>query len=158
MTSFLILSAVLIGLGGSVVDDGLIRKPSDFSAKETINRLDARLKENGLFTIRISHSDNAKKIEDPEKAVELRPTELLIFGNPALGSQLMHSRQEMGIDLPMKALAFEDESGEVWIIYNSPDYLKARHGIEDKDEVFLKMSETLDKLTDYARLEQKDTP
>ncbi|PIR22882.1 MAG: hypothetical protein COV44_05730 [Deltaproteobacteria bacterium CG11_big_fil_rev_8_21_14_0_20_45_16] len=143
---------MLIGLGNSVVDDGLIRKSSDCSAKQTIDRLEGRLKENGLFTIRISHSDNAQKIEEPSKPVQLRPTELLIFGNPALGSQLMLSNQILGIDLPMKALAFEDENGDVWIAYNSLDYLRDRHGIDDKDELFAKMAETLNKLTDFARL------
>ncbi len=80
----------------------------------------------------------------------MRPTEVLIFGNPKLGTPLMQSSQSIGIDLPLKALAWEDEKGDVWLTYNGPGYLVHRHGIADRDEVVKKMTQALDKLTEIA--------
>ena len=81
---------------------------------------------------------------------DMKPTQLLIFGNPKMGTPLMLSNRRIGIDLPIKVLAWQDEKGAVWIAYNAPAYLKKRHGIGDRDALFGKMRGALNKLTDAA--------
>lgn len=131
---------------GLASDNGLISKKSNYSVKETLDRLENILKKKGItVALRWSHSENGKKVGIP-----IRPTELLIFGNPKLGTNFFTSKQTAGIDLPMKALAWEDEKGQVWLTYNDPDYIAKRHGITDRDEVKKKMSGALDKLTSKA--------
>ena len=80
----------------------------------------------------------------------MRPTELLLFGNPKLGSHFFTSKQTAGIDLPMKALAWQDENGKVWLSYNDPGYIAGRHSIGDRAEVQAKMTKALDGLTNAA--------
>ena len=75
---------------------------------------------------------------------------MLIFGNPKLGTPLMQAKREIGVDLPLKALAWQDDAGKVWLGYTKPDALKARHGVSGRDEVFKKMTGVLDKLTSAA--------
>ncbi len=95
--------------------------------KETINRLESTVKEKGLIVFaRIDHAAGAQKI-----GKSLRPTELLIFGNPQGGTPLMECAQTAGIDLPLKALAWEDANGQVWLGYNDPQFLAKRHGAEN---------------------------
>lgn len=89
----------------------------------------------------LDHSENASK-----KDLSLRPTKLLIFGNPNLGTPLMNVAPTLAIDLPQKIMIYE-ESGKVFITYNNPEYLKERHNIEDKDELLNKISNVLNKLT-----------
>jgi len=126
--------------------DGLITKKSAFGAVETLDRLEAVLKEKGITVFaRVSHTKGAEGV-----GIELRPTELLIFGNPKLGSHFFTSNQTAGIDLPMKALAWEDADGQVWLTYNDPQYIADRHGITDRAEIVQKMSGALDKMTTAA--------
>jgi uncharacterized protein (DUF302 family) len=103
---------------------GFVSKPSKYSAPETIERLSAILKSKGvaIFAL-VDHSGEAKKA-----GLKMRPTRLLIFGNPKGGTPLMVAAPSTAIDLPLKALAWEDASGKVWLSYNSPDYLQQRHG------------------------------
>ena len=104
--------------------DGLVALKSPHSAKDTMNRLESAVKEKGLNVFaRIDHAAGAVKI-----GKKLRPTELLIFGNPQGGTPFMECSQTLGIDLPLKALVWEDESGQVWLGYNDPAYLAKRHG------------------------------
>ena len=105
--------------------NGLITVASRFSVGETLDRLTAALTSAGLLVFaRIDHASNAKEI-----GVDLRPTELLIFGNPNGGTPLMLDKQTAGIDLPVKALAWEDEAGQVWLTYNEAVWIAARHGL-----------------------------
>ena len=137
---------LLVSVSGYAADNGLISKKSNYSVTETIDRLEKALKEKGItVALRWSHSDKANKVEIP-----LRPTELLIFGNPKLGSNFFTSKQTSGIDLPMKALAYEDEKGQVWLTYNDPQYIANRHGITDRDQVVAKMSKALDNFSSMA--------
>ncbi|MCW8934810.1 MAG: DUF302 domain-containing protein [Gammaproteobacteria bacterium] len=125
---------------------GLINKASNFNTNETINRLEAVLKKKGITVVtRWNHSERAKDI-----GITLRPTELIIFGNPELGSQFFTSQQTSGIDLPMKALAWEDETGQVWLSYNDPSFITSRHNIKDRENVSKKMKNALNKLTNIA--------
>ena len=140
--SLLILSPTI--QAGEV--DGLIVKKSNYSVSETINRFENSLKKKGItVALRWSHDSTAKGV-----GIDLRPTELLIFGNPKLGSNMFTSKQTAGIDLPMKALAWEDEKGNVWLGYNDPNYIAARHGITDRAEVVKKMSGALNKMSNIA--------
>jgi uncharacterized protein (DUF302 family) len=105
--------------------DGLVAIKSPHSAKETMNRLEDAAKKRGLNVFaRIDHAAGAAKV-----GKSLRPTEVLIFGNPQGGTPFMECAQSVGIDLPLKALVWEDASSQVWVGYNDPAYLARRHGI-----------------------------
>ncbi len=130
----------------AIAAEGLVVKPSNHSVVETIDRLQAILEEKGLKIFgRVDHQAGAQAAD-----LELRPTEVLIFGNPKLGTPLMSSAQTVAIDLPQKALAYEDENGNVFLAYNDPGYLMARHSIKDRDEVLNKIRGALGKFTDAA--------
>ncbi|HEY3916976.1 MAG TPA: DUF302 domain-containing protein [Stellaceae bacterium] len=105
--------------------DGLVTIPSRHGVKDTIDRLEAAVKAKGMTVFaRIDHAAGATAA-----GLALRPTELLIFGNAKAGTPLMQAHQAIGIDLPLKALAWEDAGGKVWLAYNDPGWLAARHGI-----------------------------
>lgn len=126
--------------------EGLIKKQSPYSVTETLDRLEAILTKKGITVVaRWKHSDKAHAVD-----IKMRDTQLLIFGNPRLGSHLMTSQQTMAIDLPMKAIAWKDESGQVWLAYNDPYYMANRHGVTNRDKILTKMSGALNKLTDKA--------
>lgn len=104
--------------------NGLTTLPSAHGAKETMDRLEAEVKSKGLTVfVRIDHAAGAK-----EAGLTLRPTEVLIFGNAKGGTPLMQALQTTGIDLPLKALVFEDANGKVWLSYNEPAWIAQRHG------------------------------
>ncbi len=105
-----------------------------------MDRLEKTLLEKGMTVfIRINHAEGAKKV-----GKKLRPTELLIFGNPKVGTPLMQCSQSVAIDLPQKALIWEDESGQVWLSYNDPKYLVNRHSIKECDEIIKKIEKALE--------------
>jgi len=127
-------------------DKGMISKKSQHSVKVTLDRLENVLRKKGITIVtRWSHDGGAKKVGIP-----LRSTELLIFGNPKMGTHFFTSKQTAGIDLPMKALAWKDEKGQVWLAYNDPQYIADRHGIDDRDNIVKKMTGALDKMTSKA--------
>ena len=127
-------------------NDGLISKKSPHSVSKTLDRLEDILKKKGItIAVRWSHDGGAKKA-----GLSLRPTEILIFGNPKMGTHFMTSKQTAGIDLPMKALAWQDDKGQVWLTYNDPAYIAKRHGITDRNEIVKKMTGALKKMTDAA--------
>jgi uncharacterized protein (DUF302 family) len=108
-----------------MADDGLITVPSSVSVRETVERLVGFATSHGLIVFaRIDHADGAAKVGLP-----LRPTELVIFGNPKGGTPLMQDRQTAGIDLPVKALAWEDADGKVWLTLNDAAWIAQRHGL-----------------------------
>jgi len=120
-------------------DTGLISVKSAHSVEETLDRMEALLKKKGMKIFkRINHAKGAKGA-----GIDLRPTELLIFGNPKIGSPMMVCAQTIAIDLPQKALAWEDESGQVWLSYNDPAYLEARHKMKGCDKVVNKVTNAL---------------
>jgi uncharacterized protein (DUF302 family) len=105
--------------------EGLISIPSAFDPKETMDRLETTLRANGVTIFaRIDHAAGAAEVGE-----ELRPTELLIFGNPKGGTPLMQAEQTIGIDLPLKALVWRDAAGKTWLSYNEPGWLAKRHGL-----------------------------
>jgi uncharacterized protein (DUF302 family) len=117
--------------------DGLIVVPSRYGPKETIVRLETELKTKGLTIFaRIDHAAGAA-----QAGLLLRPTELLIFGNAKAGTPLMEANQEVGIDLPLKALVWEDSRGKTWLSYNDPRWLAKRHGLgPDMDQAINAMA------------------
>lgn len=103
---------------------GVIDVSSRYSVPETLSRLQSMLKEKGVTVFAlIDHSGEAEKV-----GFTMRPTQLLIFGSPKGGTPLMVAAPRLAIDLPLKALAWQDEQGKVWLSYNSPEYLQERHG------------------------------
>jgi uncharacterized protein (DUF302 family) len=108
-------------------ENGLVRVPSRYPVEETVQRLQTTFAAKGLqvFAL-VDHSGEAAKV-----GLKMRPTKVLIFGSPKGGTPLMVAAPSLAIDLPMKALVAEDENGKVWLTYNSPEYLKERHGVPD---------------------------
>src|SRR3970040_1713158 len=103
--------------------DGLVAVKSHYAAKETIDRREKLVKEKGMTIFaRVDHAAGASKV-----GKTLRPTELLIFGNPQGGTPLMECAQRAGIDLPMKAMAWEEAKGQSWLGYNDPAWIARRH-------------------------------
>ena len=104
---------------------GIINKPSSHSVEQTVEKLKNILQSKGvaLFAL-VDHSGEAEKV-----AMKMRPTKLLIFGSPKAGTPLMLAAPSIAIDLPLKVLVWEDGQGKAWISYNSPDYLRERHGL-----------------------------
>lgn len=112
---------------------GLITIQSNHSVKETIDKMAAIVESKGMTVFsRIDHAGNAA-----EAGLTLRPTELIIFGNPNAGTVLMQDKQTAGIDLPVKALAWEDEEGLVWLTYNDTEWLAYRHDLRENSETVL---------------------
>jgi uncharacterized protein (DUF302 family) len=106
-------------------ENGLVRVASHYSFDETMQRLESVLEQKGLqiFAV-IDHSGEAEKA-----GLKMRPTKVLIFGSPKGGTPLMVAAPTLAIDLPLKALIAQDESGKVWVSYNTPEYLQQRHGV-----------------------------
>ena len=108
-------------------DRGIVTRQSRHSVDQTVERLETLLRAKGvtLFAV-VDHSGEAAKV-----GMRLRPTRLLIFGNPKAGTPLMLAAPSVAIDLPLKILVWEDAEGKVWLGYNSPAYLQRRHGLPD---------------------------
>ena len=126
--------------------DGLVTVKSPHSVKVTLDRFEAAAKGKGLNVfLRVDHAAGAQKI-----GKNLRPTELLVFGNPQGGTPLMECAQTAGIDLPLKALAWQDASGQVWLGYNDPRYLAGRHGAGECGPVVQNLGKALAGLAQEA--------
>jgi uncharacterized protein (DUF302 family) len=105
--------------------DGLITIKSNFGPEDTMKRLEAEVKAKGLTVFaHVDHAAGAGAV-----GLTLRPTDLLIFGNAKGGTPLMQQVQTVGIDLPLKALVWQDEQGATWLSYNDPAYFARRHGV-----------------------------
>lgn len=142
ITALLVLFTVLPAMAA----DGLINVQSAFSVKETTERLENILNEKGMAIFnQINHSDAAQKV-----GIDLRETRLIIFGNPKVGSPLMQCQQTAAIDLPQKAIIWEDDKSNVWISYNDPRYLEKRHHIVGCGEVITKIEKALSGITKAA--------
>jgi uncharacterized protein (DUF302 family) len=104
---------------------GIIDEPSNHTVEQMVEKLKNILQAKGvtLFAL-VDHSGEAEKV-----GMKMRPTKLLIFGNPKAGTPLMLAAPSVAIDLPLKILVWEDAQGKVWVSYNSPEFLKERHGL-----------------------------
>ena len=142
---FVVLTSIFISFTATA-SDGVISVESQYGVATTADRLEKVLNEKGMTVFnRVKHSESADKI-----GIQLRETELIIFGNPKAGSPLMRCEQQIAIDLPQKALIWKDESNTVWISYNDVEYLKNRHAVQGCDGVFLKISKILANITKAA--------
>ncbi len=130
----------------SFADNGTISVKSAHDVRTTADRLEQELLKRGMtiFT-RIDHADNAEKV-----GKKLPPTELIVFGNPNVGTPLMKCGQSIGIDLPQKALIWKAENGEVWYTYNDPSYLAKRHHLTECKDLIDKIRGSLGKLANTA--------
>ena len=124
-------------------DDGIVSVPSHHSVDETVQRANSILQSKGVtvFAV-IDHSGEAEKV-----GMKMRPTKLLIFGNPKGGTPLMLAAPSIAIDLPLKLLIWEDTDGKVWVSYNTPQYLARRHGLP---EDLLKNMEIVETIANQA--------
>jgi uncharacterized protein (DUF302 family) len=108
-----------------VTNNGIVHRPSRHTVDETLGKLQSILQAKGIAVFAlIDHSGEAKKV-----GMEMRPTKLLIFGNPKGGTPLMLAAPSIAIDLPLKILVWEDDQGKVLVSYNGPEYLAERHGV-----------------------------
>ena len=109
----------------SVTKKGIIDKPSNHTVDQTVENLKDILQSKGikLFAL-VDHSGEAEKV-----GMKMRPAKLLIFGSPKAGTPLMLAAPSVVIDLPLKILVWQDDQGKVWVSFNSPEYLKERHGL-----------------------------
>jgi uncharacterized protein (DUF302 family) len=142
----LALGLTVVASDAAQAGDDIVIKTSTRSVKETIDALAAKLKEKGIkIAARVDHAAGAKAA-----GLELPPTELLIFGNPKLGTPLMQANRAIGLDLPMKVLAWQEADGTVKVAYTAPAALAKRHGISDQDKIVETMTKALDGLTKAA--------
>ena len=119
--------------------EGLTTVPSHFAPKETMDRVETEIGEKGMNVFaRIDHAAGAAEV-----GLTLRPTELIIFGNARGGTPLMQPDQTVGIDLPLKALVWQDATGKTLVSYNEPSWIAQRHGVADAEAVVSKMTDLL---------------
>ena len=109
----------------STPDNGMKHLSSPYSVPETLKRVELLLQEKGLTIFcRVDHSGEAEKV-----GLKMHPTQLLLFGSPKAGTPVMLASPSIAIDLPLKALIWEDAGGKVWVSYNDPEYLQQRHSV-----------------------------
>ena len=143
---FVLLALLVLPLDILWADDNLIRIQSPHSVATTGNQLEAALLDKGMAVFaRINHAAGAKKA-----GLDLAPTEQFVFGNPKIGTPLMNCQRTVAIDLPQKMLIWEDDLGQVWVAYNNPEYIKARHEVEGCDAVFAKIAGALNNFAKAA--------
>jgi uncharacterized protein (DUF302 family) len=146
----LLVAPLVVQPAAAQDENGLVSVESPYSVAETVTRLQGVLDENGLITVAtINHAANAEGV-----GLDLRPTQLIIFGNPNIGTPLMQSSQTIGIDLPQKFLVWEDDAGQVRVTYNDPAYLANRHGITDRDDTIARVATALENLSEAATAEE----
>ena len=126
---------------------GIVTVQSNNSVDKTYQNLKSAIEGNDALSViaELDHSKNAASVD-----MELRPTRILMFGNPKLGTPLMQASQTTGLDLPQKMLVYEEGDGQVFIAYNDPEYLEERHDIEGQDEVLQKIAGALKNLAEGA--------
>ena len=145
---FFILLLILLTISLAYADNGLVNVKSPYTVKKTMDRLETALKEKGMTIFaRINHAEGAKKV-----GIDLPPTELIIFGDPKVGSPLMNCNRTVGIDLPQKTLIWKDENGQVWLSYNAPKYLAKRHDLNECMEVIEKVEKALSNFSKAATM------
>jgi uncharacterized protein (DUF302 family) len=141
-----LLVAGIMVAGAAGAAEGLVAIKSAHDVKGTMDRFEGAAKAKGLNVfLRLDHAAGAKKV-----GKSLRPTELLVFGNPQGGTPLMECAQSAGIDLPLKALAWQDAAGQVWLGYNDPKFLASRHNAGNCDGVASNLSKALAGLAQEA--------
>ena len=147
--SIVVLAALTLSLSGMAraADDGIVRIKSAYSMPETIKRLKMDVADKGImFFDEIDQSKLAA-----EAGVTLRPSTLLVFGNPPLGTLFLTSNPDAGLDWPVRLLVYQDATGDVWVAYTDFAWIAHRHGITDRDEAFKKASEVIASITSTVK-------
>jgi uncharacterized protein (DUF302 family) len=155
LTGILAVAALAAGLAGcaassgesasmtAMADNGIVAQKSAYGMTETVARLKQDIASKGLMFF--SEIDQAKLAKDA--GINTRPSTLLLFGNPALGTQFITSNPQSGIDWPVRLLVFQDQAGQVWTEYTDFKYIEARHGIADRNAQFMKAAEVIASIT-----------
>jgi uncharacterized protein (DUF302 family) len=138
----LVMSA-LAAVPAQAAGNGIVKGKSAYSMAETIDRLKKDVAAKGI--VFFAEIDQTKLAADA--GIKLGPSTLLIFGNPALGSQFMTSNPQAGIDWPVRLLVIEDKNGQVWTVYNDFGYIARRHHISDRGAAFKMASEVIASIT-----------
>lgn len=146
MRTLLLAAALTLVASPALAGEPFVVKASAHSVSATLDRLQAALEKKGITVFaRVDHAAGAKKV-----GLALPPNQVLIFGNPKLGTPLMKAQPGIGLDLPMKVQAFQDDKGKVWVRYAKPQALVDRHGGKGPKPVLAKMTGALDALTSAA--------
>lgn len=149
MRALVFAAITFLSIHGAFAQDGVISVESPYDVATTMDKLTAALESKGMTVfVRVNHAENAQNAD-----LSLRPTEVLIFGNPKIGTPLMICAQSVALDLPQKMLAWQDEAGQTHLGWNDPMYLKARHAIEGCDEVIEKVNGALNNFAKAATSE-----
>jgi uncharacterized protein (DUF302 family) len=146
MFSLLVAFAAFAAPAGAQ-NDGVIRVKSAYPMKETIHRIKADIAAKGITYFQ--DIDQAKLAA--KAGIKLRPSTLLIFGNPGLGTQFISAKPEAGLDWPVRLLVTQDEAGQVWAVYTDFKWIAARHGIRDRDEQFATATGVIASITSSIR-------
>ena len=141
--------AMTLSLSGTAraADDGIVRIKSAYSMPETIKRLKMDVADKGIMFF--GEIDQSKLAADA--GVTLRPSTLLVFGNPPLGTLFLTSDPDAGLDWPVRLLVYQDATGDVWVAYTDFAWIAHRHGITDRDEAFKKASEVIASITSTVK-------
>lgn len=141
--------AMTLSLSGTVRadDDGIVRSKSAYSMPETIKRLKMDVADKGIMFF--DEIDQSKLAADA--GVTLRPSTLLVFGNPPLGTLFLTSDPDAGLDWPVRLLVYQDATGQVWVAYTDFAWIAHRHGITNRDEAFKKASDVIASITSTVK-------
>ena len=148
--SIVMLACVMtLSLSGTAraADDGIVRIKSAYSMPETIKRLKMDVADKGIMFF--DEIDQSKLAADA--GVTLRPSTLLVFGNPPLGTLFLTSDPDAGLDWPVRVLVYQDATGDVWVAYTDFAWIAHRHGITDRDEAFKKASDVIASITSTVK-------
>jgi uncharacterized protein (DUF302 family) len=148
-SSVLLACALTLSLSGTATaaDDGILRIKSAYSMPETIKRLKMDVADKGIMFF--DEIDQSKLAADA--GVTLRPSTLLVFGNPPLGTLFLSSNPDAGLDWPVRLLVYQDATGDVWVAYTDFAWIAHRHGITDRDEAFKKASDVIASITSTVK-------
>lgn len=135
------------GPAAAAEEDGIVRIKSAYSMPETIKRLKKDVADKGIMFF--NEIDQSKLAADA--GVTLRPSTLLVFGNPPLGTLFLTSNPAAGLDWPVRLLVYQDEKGDVWVLYTDFAWIAHRHGITDRDEAFKKASDVIASITSTVK-------
>jgi uncharacterized protein (DUF302 family) len=145
--TILTLAAAVVASGALAQDAGIVSRPSKFSVAETADRLESAIKASGTYKLflRLDHAANAKEV-----GATLKPSQLILFGNPKGGAPLLEAAPTLGLDLPNRALIWEDAAGKVWLSYNDVRQVLGRHGVKRSEEQLKAIDDRQKALLDKA--------
>ena len=137
------------GLGTDAAhEDGVVKAKSAYSMQETIDRITKDVETKGIKLFNVIDQAKLAKVA----GVDIKPSTLIVFGNPPLGTQFLSAKPESGLDWPVRLLVFEDASGQVWTAYTDFKWIARRHGIKNRDPQFMMASEVIASITSSVQV------